>query len=113
MKGFQEEPFVFSSPTGKEAFDAIETTDRVTLEHTPTPTGFTAVVTIPLDLLGLALEPGQQFPLHVGYLFGNAAGTQTAAQAYWCNAGFAASVTYDVPNESRLEPAEWGQATVE
>ena len=40
-------------------------------------------------------------------------GTQTAARAYWCNNGFSANVTYDVPNESRLEPAEWGQAVVE
>jgi len=46
-------------------------------------------------------------------LFGNAKGTQTAARAYWCNNGFSANVTYDVPNESRLEPAEWGQAVVE
>lgn len=113
VKDFKGEPFVFTSPTGKEAFDVIETTDRVGLEYKPTPTGFTAVATVPLEVLGLRLEPGRRLAMDLGYLFGNAAGSQTAARAYWCNNGFAANVTYDVPNESRLEPAEWGAATVE
>jgi hypothetical protein len=51
--------------------------------------------------------------IDVGYLFGNAPGTQVAARAYWVNNSFSANVTADVPNESRLEPAEWGSATVE
>jgi len=29
------------------------------------------------------------------------------------NNSFSANVTNDVPNESRLEPAEWGMAVVE
>jgi hypothetical protein len=113
VKEFKGEPFVFTSPTGKEAFDVIETTDRVTLEYKATPTGFSAVATLPLELLGLQLTPGRRLALDLGYLFGNATGTQTAARAYWCNSGFSANVTYDVPNESRLEPAEWGEAVVE
>jgi hypothetical protein len=46
-------------------------------------------------------------------IFGNAAGTQAALRAYWTNNSFSANVTNDIPNESRLEPAEWGTATVE
>jgi len=52
-------------------------------------------------------------PGHFGCIFGNAAGTQAALRAYWTNNSFSANVTNDIPNESRLEPAEWGIATVE
>jgi hypothetical protein len=113
VRDFKGERFVFKSPTGTESFDVIETTERVSVEYQPTPAGFTAVVTVPLELLGLKLRPGLRLPFDVGYLFGNEKGTQTAARAYWCNNGFAANVTYDVPSESRLEPAEWGEAVVE
>jgi hypothetical protein len=113
IKNSQGEPFVFKSPTGSESFDAIGTTDRVSVDYKPTPAGFAAVVTVPLDLIGLKLSPGLRLAFDAGYLFGNEKGTQTAARAYWCNNGFAANVTYDVPNESRLEPAEWGEAVVE
>ena len=54
--------------------------------------------------------------LVMGVLFmsmGNATGTQVATRSYWRNNSFAANVTYDVPNESRLEPADWGEAEVE
>jgi hypothetical protein len=51
--------------------------------------------------------------MDVGFVFGNATGTQAAVRAYWSNHGFAAGVTNDVPNESRLEPRLWGRASVE
>jgi len=51
--------------------------------------------------------------MDLGYIFGNAAGTQAALRAYWTNNSFSANVTNDIPNESRLEPAEWGTAMVE
>jgi len=35
------------------------------------------------------------------------------ARAYWANNGFSANVLDNVPNESRLTPAEWGEADVE
>ena len=34
-------------------------------------------------------------------------------RAYWTNNNFTSNVTDDIPHESRLEPAEWGWATVE
>jgi hypothetical protein len=64
-------------------------------------------------VLGWKPQSGQTVKMDVGYLFGNAPGTQSAARAYWMNNGFSANVVNDVPNESRLEPAEWGTATVE
>ena len=113
VAGFTGVPIVLNSPTGKEPFDAIEVTPRVGLDYTPHAGGFTALVTIPLDLVGLTLTPGAAVRMDVGYLFGNATGTQTAVRGYWMNSSFAANVTYDIPNESRVEPKEWGLATVE
>ena len=49
----------------------------------------------------------------LGYLFGNQTGNATATRAYWSNKSFTARVTQDVPHEARLEPAQWGSATVE
>lgn len=113
VKDFQGQPIVLHSPTGKESFAQIRVVENVGLEYRKTPTGFKAVVAVPLDLLGLTLHTGQTLKMDLGYLYGNATGTQVAARSYWTNHSFSANVTNDVPNESRLEPAEWGQATVE
>jgi hypothetical protein len=113
VKGFRGEPVVLKSPTGQESFDAIEVSDKVKLEYRKTPAGFTALVTIPLGVLGWAPQPGSAVRLDLGYLFGNATGSQCAQRAYWSNAGPTAGIIGDVPSESRLEPERWGTATVE
>jgi len=113
VKGFTGKPIVLTSPTGQESFDTIEVSKEIGLEYQKTPAGFTATVIIPQAAVGLALKPGQLLTLDVGYLYGNATGNQTAGRSYWVNNSFSANVTYDVPNESRLEPAEWGTALVE
>ena len=51
--------------------------------------------------------------MDVGYIFGNATGSQAAVRAYWSNHGPTASITNDVPSESRLEPNLWGRVSVE
>ncbi|HUW31166.1 MAG TPA: hypothetical protein VM223_06100, partial [Planctomycetota bacterium] len=60
VKGFAGEPIELTSPTGKELFDSIEATDRIGLEYRrgQGEPFFTAVVTIPLDLIVLKLQPG-------------------------------------------------------
>ena len=113
VKGFGGEATILRSPTGAEPFDVIETTDRVTVDYKPRTGEFSATVTIPLDLIGLALKPGSAVRMDLGYIFGNAPGSQAAVRAYWRNNSFSANVVNDVPNESRLEPKEWGTATVE
>jgi hypothetical protein len=113
LKGFAGQPMVFTSPTGQESFDAIEVVESVGLEYRKTGTGFTVLVTVPLQLLGLNLTPGQSLKMDLGYIFGNAEGTRAAKRLYLHNHSFSANVVDDIPNESRLEPAEWGTATVE
>jgi hypothetical protein len=83
------------------------------LQYEAMPTGFTALATVPLDPLGVGLKPGRRIASDLGCLFDNATGTRTAASAYWCNNGFGANVTQEVPSESRFEPVPWGEASVE
>ncbi len=113
VAGFEGDPIVLRSPTGTEPFDSIEQTDRVGLEYARTETGFSALVTVPLDLIGWQPVAGQTVRMDVGYIFGNSEGTRAAIRAYWNNNSFSANVVDDIPNESRLEPAEWGGAEVE
>ena len=114
VKGFKGRPVELTSPTGKETFESIATSDRVQMEHLSRGAGgFEATVTIPLDLIGLSLRPGAPVRMDVGYVFGNRTGTQAAMRAYWSNNSFTANVINDIPHESRLEPHEWGTAAVE
>jgi hypothetical protein len=115
VAGFRGQPTVLTSPTGSESFDAIEPVDDVALEYREKRSGdgFTATVTLPNRLLGLRLSPGAKVKMDLGYIFGNQTGSQAAVRAYWTNNSFTANVINDVPHESRLEPHEWGVATVE
>jgi hypothetical protein len=113
VKNFKGSPIVLSSPTGKESFDVIEVADRIALDYHKTPDGYTATVAIPQKLIGLALKPGEQLKMDLGVIYGNETGTQTSARSYWANNSATANITFDVPSESRLEPAQWGTASVE
>jgi hypothetical protein len=113
IKDFKGRAVVLKSPTGQESFDGIETTDKVRLEYQKTSPGFIAVATIPLSVLGWKPQPHSALRLDLGYLFGNATGNQCAQRAYWSNTSPTAGIIGDVPSESRLEPRQWGTATVE
>lgn len=113
VAGATGDPLVFSSPTGRETFDRIEFWEDLKLDYEKTETGFNAVVHLPLAKLGLTPKPGTIQRLDVGYIFGNVTGNTTATRAYWSNHSFSSGVTQDVPNEMRLEPNQWGNATVE
>jgi len=113
VAGFAGEPIVFTSPTGSESFDRIETWDDIGLEYKRREDGFEAVAAIPLSRLGLAPKPGSVLKMDFGYIFGNETGNITSTRAYWANRSFSSKVTQDIPNESRLEPAQWGSVAVE
>lgn len=114
LAGFSGEPIVLKSPTGQEAFDSIVPTEQVRLEYRRESGGFKAVVTIPRDVIGWTqAEPGRLVRMDVGYLFGNSAGSRCAQRAYWSNNSPTANIIDDIPNESRLEPAQWGNALLE
>jgi hypothetical protein len=120
VAGFTGEPTVLNSPTGKESFDEIRFLEGFPLAVEKTDRGFRATASLPLAELGLdaapglKLGPGAKLKMDLGYVFGNAQGAGKAVRrAYLFNNSFAANVVDDIPNESRLEPQEWGEATVE
>ncbi len=113
IAGFEGERQVLTSPTGEEAFDDIDVVEGFKLDYAGTDAGFTATVTIPHSLTGLKLKTDGKLRMDLGYIFGNADGTRSNIRAYLFNNSFSANVIDDIPNESRLEPAEWGEATVE
>ena len=113
ISDFQGKPTVLKSPTGQESFDQIEVTDRIGLEYNKLRDGFRALVTIPLKFINLLPKPNMKLKMDVGYIYGNKVGNKTALRKYWNNNSFSANVTYDIPNESRLEPHEWGNAIIE
>ncbi|MCX7936021.1 MAG: hypothetical protein N3A66_12275, partial [Planctomycetota bacterium] len=114
VKDFQGEPTVFNSPTGKESFDQIVFLENIAATCEKTDFGFHARAAIPLAALRLELKSGQKLKMDVGYIFGNAQGVGKAMRrAYLFNNSFSANVVDDIPNESRLEPKEWGEAVVE
>ena len=84
------------------------------LEYRRTASGFTALVTVPRDLIGWTkVEPGRLIRMDVGYLFGNSTGNLCAQRAYWSNNSPTANIIDDIPSESRLEPDRWGNALLE
>ncbi len=114
VKDFKGEPIVLKSPGNKESFEAIEVvSDKIGLTYAKQAGTFQATVTIPLSLIGWTPKANEQVKIDFGYLYGNATGTATAVRSYWTNNGFSAGVTNDVPNESKVEPSQWGVATVE
>jgi len=114
MQGFKGTPIILSSPTGKMEFDAIiVVSDQIKIDYHKHDVGFNARITIPLDLLGWKPQSGTSVKIDLGYLFGSSAGNSCGLRLYWTNKSFSSGVIGDVPNESRLEPAEWGEATVE
>jgi hypothetical protein len=114
VKDFKGTPTIFNSPTGKESFDEIKFLDNITLIYENIDKGFHAQAIIPLDAIRLQLKPGQKIKMDAGYIYGNAQGAGKAVRrAYLFNNSFSANVVDDIPNESRLEPKEWMEASVE
>ena len=113
VKGFQGKPIVFRT-ANVESFDSIEVNEQIALEYQKLTSGtFRAVATIPLAVVGWQPQPGTKVKMDLGYIFGNNEGTKAMVRSYWANNGFSANVLNDVPNESKVEPAEWGDAEVE
>jgi arylsulfatase len=87
--------------------------DDVEMDVETTKTGFIATVAVPLKTLDWHPKSGQPIKGDFGYVFGNAAGTRSNRRAYLFNDSFTANVVDDIPHESRLEPANWGEVEVE
>ncbi len=96
------DPIPFSSPARTITFDRVEdVSDQVELAGA----GGNYEISVPLELLGVQPQPGQQLQADLGVLRGD--GFQTTHRVYWSNK--ATGLTSDVPSEAMLTPALWGR----
>ena len=113
VKGFKGEPIVMESPVDRETFDRITEVRDLALKYEEREGGFTAVVTVPLELLGWKPVSGMGVKMDLGYVFGDKTGRNALKRAYWANNSFEANVVDDLPDESRLNPEHWDTAVIE
>ncbi|MBS3764634.1 MAG: hypothetical protein KGZ25_15150, partial [Planctomycetes bacterium] len=113
VKDFKGDPIVLESPVDRSEIDSIEEVEEVELDYKKHSGGFTATVTVPQKFLGWTPRPGTAVKMDLGYIFGNKTGTNAVKRTYWSDNSFEANVVDDIPDESRLRPAEWGTAVVE
>jgi len=97
-----KEPVPFASPWRTITIDRVDdVSDKLQLVGDSGNFEFS----IPVDTLGLKVEPGMMLKGDIGLLRGN--GFQTVHRAYWANK--ATGITADVPSEAMLTPQLWGK----
>jgi hypothetical protein len=100
----------FSSPWRSIDFDDVrEMTKSIDFKESPPipaqPTEQRLYeVSIPLNLLGLKVQPGTSIRGDIGYLRGTPG--QTSERVYWHNK--VTGLIADVPGEALLDPTHWG-----
>jgi len=100
--GTQTPKVPFSSPWRTISFDRVDdVSDKVQLAADGTGN---YEISVPLDVLGLAPQPGLRIQGDIGILRGN--GSVTLARTYWSNK--VTGIVSDVPSEAELMPAFWG-----
>lgn len=110
--GGKTEPVPFSSPLRTVRFDrvedvSVEVTLAVFVEREEKAKKETVAfeLSVPLSVLGLKPQPGQNISADIGLLRGN--GFQTLQRVYWNNK--ATGITSDEPSEADLTPQLWGR----
>jgi len=102
VPGTTSEPVAFSSPLRTIKFDRVDdVSDQVTLAGDGQGN---YEFSIPMQVLGLKPQAGQNLKGDIGILRGN--GFQTLQRVYWRNK--ASGITADVPSEAELLPQLWG-----
>ncbi|MCU0980921.1 MAG: hypothetical protein MUF25_17355 [Pirellulaceae bacterium] len=96
----------FSSPWRTEYVDRIERLDPANIGIARTKTGYAVEAVVPLELLGLKLQPGKRYMIDFGILSADSGGSVTVARTYWANK--ATGLVNDVPGEITLHPGLWG-----
>ena len=109
VAGFAGQPVTLSSPTGTEVFDKVEKLP-VQMDYQAEAGGFTVLVKLPLEALGLKLTPAGTQRLDVGYRFGNDTGSQVGQRAYWSNTSALSNIIYDVPQRDPHGAGELGDS---
>ncbi|MEI6518602.1 MAG: FlgD immunoglobulin-like domain containing protein [bacterium] len=104
-------PLKFTSPGQFEDYERVVMLTDAKIAVKTTPDGYTLEAAIPLAEIGFNPQPGQNYPLDFGILYGDTTGTKTILRSYWANRK--TSIVGDIPTESRITPPNMGTAKVE
>jgi sugar lactone lactonase YvrE len=98
----------FTSPVGQETIDVIAQLKPQHLALTGVDRGWVAEAAIPWAMLGAkAPQIGTKLRADVGFLHSDKEGTATVRRVYWANKSQV--ILGDLPCESRITPALWGE----
>ena len=105
-------PLVYTSPTGQEQFGRVAQLKNVSLKVSRHTDGYTLIVTIPWTEIGMQ-PPAclRNYRADVGVLRSDASGVRTTLRRYLFNHD--TGIVNDVPNEVRVNSANWGTISFE
>mgnify|MGYP001561953723 FL=1 len=105
------------SPVGRTEFDSVRKVEdagvdyQIILGDPANPKsviGHVVEVSLPLQAIGLTIQPGTRIKFDWCILETDAQGAAVLGRTYWANK--ATSTLADAPTEARLEPDMWGWA---
>jgi len=101
---------VSNNEANAQNFDIVKRLESATVTVKTGPGGYSALLTVPLDQLGLDLDKVDVLKGVVGVIFSDPSGTNRTARLYWHDK--TTGMVSDVPTESRLTPTNWGDITI-
>lgn len=105
-----QEPTPFSSAVGTVVVDVVRKIETAVLAVTKGAGFYIVEAAIPLSELGLSPQPGTRLRGDFGVVWSDPTGRLNAARCYWANE--AAGIVSDLPSETRLNPAMWGEIEI-
>ncbi|MCL2105398.1 MAG: hypothetical protein FWH21_10225, partial [Kiritimatiellaeota bacterium] len=101
----------YVSPVAPRHFDRVELAKDIQVTARKEEKRYTVNAVIPLARLGVTPAPGLRLRADVGFIASDASGTVNAARIYWANKD--TNLVSDLPQESWLYPAAWGEIVFE
>ncbi len=104
----------FFSGTSKGGYtmDFVKTIEGVKIEAKPSGNkGYIVEAAIPLKALGVSLKPGLKLRGDLGVTYSDPEGKDTNLRVYWSNQ--AAGIVADEVEELKMQPALWGEFSLE
>lgn len=102
---------LYHSPVGDKSFDRVAVLASAVVRVKVDAGGYFLQASVPLEAIGLKPRSGMVLSGDFGFISSDAAGGINVARTYWSNQ--ATGLTMDMPEESWLYPATWGELDFE
>ena len=107
----KETPTSYFTPAGgTQAFDVVRIQNNATVTSAKGAQGYSVLVTIPLEDLGIDPAKTTEIKGLVGVIYSDPSGMNRTARMYWHDK--ATSLVNDVPSEAKLDASTWGAIVV-